>query len=74
MNIQAETIYVLQRKHRRKNSEWRDYMYFSDHDRAITQYHDMLARPIHHDLQSYPKLRVIFKEVRELELISNDQE
>jgi hypothetical protein len=49
-------------------------MYFNDHDRAIAQYHDMLARPIHHDLQNYPKLRVIFKEVRELELISNDQE
>ena len=72
MSTKEEFAYILQRKNRRKRSEWIDYMYFNDHEQAIEQYRDMLVRPIHHDAQNYPGLRVIFKEVKETILLSND--
>ena len=73
MEAESDIMHVVQRRHRRKNSEWRDYMYFSDECRAITQYQDMLQRPIHHNLQDYPELRVILREYKQITLVSNDK-
>jgi hypothetical protein len=72
MSVKEEFAYIIQRKNRRKRSEWIDYMYFNDHERAIEQYRDMITRPIHHDARNYPGLRVIFKEIKETQLVSND--
>lgn len=68
MDLENQKMYIIQRKSKRKGSNWRDYMVFNVLSRAQETFYDHVAHPIHHGLERN-ETRLIFRDIQEQLLI-----
>jgi hypothetical protein len=64
MDLENQKIYVIQRKAKRKGSNWRDYMVFNALLRAQETFEEHVNRPVHHGLAGN-ETRLIYRDIHE---------